>query len=134
MVSASHWVEKLEREGYVANPLAIAVLENLGGLTIVPETYPEALFHPCKVVFDPVRAGSGEFDRVEWWQRACGLTLFPVAESDPVCNVVVAANGRVFYGRDSSFNLLGQSIEEALEVLLLACRKPIPLLLPVWDD
>jgi hypothetical protein len=131
MVSTSLWVQALEREGYVPNAKAIAVLENLGGLTVIPETYPEALFHPAKMMFDPVRAGSGEFDRVDWWQRACGLSLFPVAEADPVFNVVVAENGKVFDGRDSTFCQLGYSIEEALEVLLLACRKPIPMLLPV---
>jgi hypothetical protein len=123
----------LQREGYVANAHAIAVLENLGRLTIVPETYPGALFHPCRMVFDPVLAGSGEFDRVEWWQKACGLTLFPVAEADPVCNVVVAENGQVFDGRDQDFNLLGASIEEALEVLLLACRESVPIPLPTLE-
>jgi hypothetical protein len=125
-VPVSQWVEPLVEVGYKPFPVAIRILENLGGLEITPPTSESNLFFPSKIVFDPVYAASSEFDRVEKWQRDYGLVLFPLGEYDPLFILLCAEDGRIFGGREKRFDLLGDTIEDALELRIFARRRPVP--------
>jgi len=125
-VPVTEWIKNLTDVGYKPFPLAIAILENLGGLEITPPTNQSNLFFPCKIVFDPVYAASSEFDRIKKWQEEHGLWLFPLGEYDPLFILMCSSGGRIFGGRESRFDLLGDSIEDALELRIFASRRPIP--------
>jgi hypothetical protein len=120
------WVEPLSEEGYTPLPGAIAILENLGGLEITPPTSAANLFYPDKITFDPVTATVGEFDRIQGWQRKYGVTFFPLGEYVPCFMLLFADDGRICGGRDQRLDLLGNGIEEALDLLILAKRLPVP--------
>jgi hypothetical protein len=126
-VSADEWVSALTAEGYTFFPLVLEVLENLGGLTVVPpvdQNDRARAFCPSPFHFDPM-TGLGEFDRFNTWQEEFGLKLFPLGEVGWYF-LMVASNGRVFAGADGNFELLGQTIESALATLIFARTRPIP--------
>jgi len=125
LVSTVLWAETLAHEGYTPFSSALAILEHLGGLYIdlPPNPYPHVL------VTDPVRAGTGEFDRVEEWQRELGVRLFPLGEVETCGNPVwLADSGQVFYGKGFGLYFLGDSVGEALERLITARIDPNPVI------
>lgn len=126
-ISISHWIDPLEREGFNMGPQAKEILRNLGGLRIEPPTSPSNLFYPSAINFDPYFAASGELDRVRLWQVRYGRTLSPLGEYDPLFLLLCGDDGAIFGAREHKFNKLGNNIEEALEVRVLANRWPIPV-------
>jgi len=127
-VSAAEYVNPLTEVGYRPFPLAIKILENLGGLEINPPESNSNLFFPGKIILDPVYAASSEFDRVARWQEQYDLRLFPMGEYEPMFILLCAENGRIFGAREHHFDWLGDTIESALELLILARTRPVPYL------
>jgi SUKH-3 immunity protein len=125
-VSVDYWVTTLSEEGFTPSPCAIKVLRNLGGLMIKPPRDAQRVFLPDPISLDPVKAASGEFDRVEIWQEDYGLSLFPLAEVFLYAILLIEPQGRVFAGSASGFLLVGASIEAAMAVLTLARTRPTP--------
>jgi len=126
-VSTDEWVLVLKEEGYTVFPLAIEVLENLGGLKVVPaidKPDDRRLFSPSPFHLDPVIAGLGEFDRISRWQGKFGLTLFPLGEVGWYF-LMLASDGRVFAGADGNFEVVGDTIESAMATLILAQNRPM---------
>jgi hypothetical protein len=99
----------------------------LRGLTIIPPPDKANLFFPGPFTFDPVQAASGEFDRVEMWQGECQASLFPIADSGQGEILLYADDGRILSGWMRNLDLLGQGMEEALELLVFARSYPVPL-------
>ena len=57
-VSTARWVNRLVHEGYTPLPGAERILQNFGGLEIVPPTGESNLFFPSRISFDPVHAAT----------------------------------------------------------------------------
>jgi hypothetical protein len=125
-VSIFQWVDPLVEVGYKPFPVAIRILENLGGIEISPPRDESNLFFPSKIVFDPVFAASSEFDRVGKWQKEFDIALFPLGEYDPIYILLCSEDGRIFGAREQWFYFLGETIEDALELRIFARRRPIP--------
>lgn len=123
----SQWIDLLQGEGFVMGQQAKEILRNLGGLIIQPPTSPSNLFYPSALNFNPYFAASGELDRVQLWQRRYGLTLSPLGEYDPLFLLLCGDDGTIFGAREHQFDKLGSNIEEALEVRVLANRRPTPV-------
>jgi hypothetical protein len=102
-------------------------LENFGGLTITPPTDKANLFYPAPFTFDPVQAASGEFDRFELWQQQCDALLFPLADRGQGAIMMFAECGRIISGWMDHLDLEGNTLEEALELLIFARAYPVPL-------
>jgi SUKH-3 immunity protein len=126
-ISIWQWIDPLEREGFVMVPQAKEILRNLGGLRIEPPTSPSNLFYPSAINFDPYFAASSELDRVQLWQERYGLRLSPLGEYHPVFLLLCGEDGTIFGAREHKFDKLGNNIEEALEVRVLANRRPTPV-------
>jgi SUKH-3 immunity protein len=124
-VDISGFTDRLLKEGYTFNAFSKRILRNLGGLKITPPQSDSNLFFPGELVFDPFYAASGELDRVKGWERKFKLNLSPLGEYDPLFLLLSADNGKMYGGRERKFYLLGDSIEDALELRLLANRLPI---------
>jgi hypothetical protein len=84
------------------------------------------LFFPSKIIFDPTLTGSGEFDRVDSWQQELGLTLFPLGEVFDQYILLMADTGRIFACTDDVLDILGDSFEAAMELLIFARTRPTP--------
>lgn len=121
-VSTDQWVRDLTAEGFTLHPRAIALLENVGGLTVVPPKLPTNVYNPEKIFFDPLRA-SGEFDRVEYWERYLETHLSPIAELSGGAIVVIAEDGRIFTCWDVVLWWDGDSFEDAVENTLVAAHR-----------
>ena len=124
-VQTSQWVDPLVAVGYKPLRIAIGILENLGGLEIKPPLSESNVFYPSTIIFDPVYAASSEFDRIQKWEAEYGLALFPLGEYDPSYILLCSGGGEIFGAREQWFYFLGKSIEEALEVRILARRRPV---------
>ncbi len=119
-VSVDAWLVPLGEEGYTATPAAVELLANLGGLVVHLPADPPRNPYPHALVFDPMHYGSGERDRVEEWEAALGLGLFPVGYVTQAYPLWVAGSGAVYYGSEFGLYSLGGSFAEALDRLLAA--------------
>lgn len=125
-VPTAGWVGTLAREGLRVFPAAERLLANLGGLSVTPPPDEHRVFMPDPFTLDPVRAASGEADRIELWQEQFGLTLYPLGECFLHMILLTDPGGRIFAGTRGTFVLVGNSIEEAMAVLTLGRTRPTP--------
>jgi hypothetical protein len=126
-VKTSKWLRQLAREGYVAVPSARPILGSLGGLTIDPPEEDDQAFTPEPFDFLPVNAASGERDAVALWERILGQALFPLGGAFGYMVLLVAEDGQVVAGETDTVHLVGENIDDALEVLIRAHRRPSPV-------
>ncbi len=122
-VSTESWVSQLTSEGFTFIPKAIAVLENLGGLEIRPLNMVTDALTAGVLRFDPILAASGEFDRVDYWQRQLSTKLSPVAETSRGGMLLLAEDGRVYVTSDGALWLCGESLEDAFENTLIVPKR-----------
>jgi hypothetical protein len=117
-IPIEHWVVPLELEGFALSQFAAEILHNLGGLKVcLPVDLPSNPFEH-KLIFDPLYAGSGEYDSVEEWQKELKTRLFPIAHVTCAYPVWMADDGAVYYGLGWGLYSLGTSFGEALSRLL----------------
>jgi hypothetical protein len=122
-VPTQRWTGQLAKEGFTILPEARQILENFGGLSLIPAGNEAAAFSPGTTVFDPIPVASGEFDRIDYWQRRLGMKLTPIADASDII-LLLAEDGRVFGAWCDTLYLWGASFEEALEVSILAKENP----------
>jgi len=116
-VDVAEWVSSLKDEGFEPNAVTIAILESVGGLSILIPPYGINPYHH-ELRFDPMIAASGEFDKAADWQNQLGIRLFPIGEEIRTGNILWVGNDRRFYfGRDFGLCVLGDSFGEAMDRL-----------------
>jgi hypothetical protein len=125
------WLGPLIAEGYAPTPAAVELLANLGGLVVHLPADPPHNPYSHELVFDPLHYGSGERDRVEEWEAALGVGLFPLAHVTQACPLWVAGSGAVYYGFEFGLYSLGASFAEALDCLLIADIGPVAVAEPL---
>jgi hypothetical protein len=127
-VPIAQWVAQLESEGFTMLPNAVKLLEGFGGLEIVPRKAASDAYAAEVLRFDPTLAASGEFDRIDYWEKRLDTHLSPIAETGGGAILLLAEDGRVVSCWDGLLWLDGTSFEDALEnTLILAKRKPVEL-------
>jgi len=125
-VPITDWVAQLRSEGYTVSPEGEAILQNFGGLEITPAKRSDDAYAAGAICFDPVLAATGEFERVDFWQKHLGQKLTPLGELEGQSILLLTENGRVFYEWGNEIGECGESFEDALELtLVLARRRPI---------
>lgn len=124
IVSVDYWLTKLKDEGFTPLQGATRILSNFGGLRIDPPPRPGALFLLESIVFDPVLAASGEYDRVARWQELYERLLFPLARSGDESIILYSDKDEIVEGWCKHFNLLGHSIDDALRLMVFARTYP----------
>ena len=131
------WVEMLAGLAVSPIPGAIDVLRNFGGLTITPPTSKLNKFSPEQFTFDPVLAASGEVDRIEYWQEQHNVRLYPLAAAGQGSMILYCDGGKIVKGWQAHFNLLGNDLSGALELLVFAQRYPVrysPTAINWWEE
>ena len=106
-------------------PRAVRVLEEFGGLTVIPPKVPRGKF-PAEVLHSIGLAASGEFDRIDYWQCRLKIRLSPIAELGGGAILLLAEDERVFTSFDRLLWIDGSSFEDALNnTLIVTQRRPI---------
>jgi hypothetical protein len=126
-VETSGWLTQLSSEGYTVVAAARPILQSLGGLTIFPVEEDDQAFTPQPFDFCPLDAGSGQRDLVELWEKRLGQPLLPLGQAFGYMTLLVAGDGRILAGETDTLHLIGQDIDEALEVMITAKRAPTVL-------
>ena len=116
-IDIAGWLKGLKGEGFEPSADAIALLESVGGLSLL---LPPHGINPYdhELQFDPVRAASGEFDKAVNWQNELGIRLFPLGEEIKTGNILwIATNGKFYYGRDFGLYFLEDTFGAAMDRL-----------------
>ncbi len=124
-VSVQPWVETLSEEGFTMHPRAVAVLENFGGLVIDPPKLENKFFGRAEDFhLDPVKGASGDFDRVEYWEKRLQTKLAPLGKrSEDI--LLMAEDGRILTCSCTELWQIAGSFEEALEFSLIVLRQNV---------
>jgi len=130
-VSIASWTNSLRSEGFTVIPEAARLLEEFGGLTIYPKHPTSGMPVADTIRFDPLLAASGDFNRVDYWQRKLNVLLTPLAEVGNAM-MLLAEDGRVFICGDNILLLAGDSFVDAMDNTL-ACRNRKPLRIGVIE-
>jgi SUKH-3 immunity protein of toxin-antitoxin system len=124
-VPTEQWNEPLLQKGLPCFPAALRILENFGGLIVDPPGRERPQFPLERMMFDPIFAAWGYLGWIAQLQERYRLRFFPVAENGNERMLLVSDCGRVFrLSGGSLFDCFGESLEEAVERLVLAHSPP----------
>jgi hypothetical protein len=103
-----HLEQRLTETGFSVVEPALALLRQIGGLTIVPPRRPTAVFGSGEIVMDPFLAVTGgEAPRIKDRETGLGLALTPVGEWCGEYILLVAEDGSVLAETSFQFLRLG---------------------------
>ncbi len=130
-VPTREWYDSLTGSDYKWSGAAERFLASLGDLVIHPIKSQESIFGSGTLVTDPTRA-SGEYERIAEREKSIGESLCPVGEWSGEYIVLIAPSSRVYAEMTYQVLLLGQTVEEALDVMVRAHRYPELVQGRVW--
>ncbi|HEY1064926.1 MAG TPA: SUKH-3 domain-containing protein [Pirellulales bacterium] len=125
-VDETQWTAPLIAEGRWFSAESIAILKNLGGLTIPPYLSRDHAYMPTAVTFDPCFL-LDEGHRVELWEAALKRRLSPLGFGADASSLLIAEDGGVFVCFERLISDCGGPFEDALEASLIAARRCPPL-------
>jgi hypothetical protein len=111
-VATRFWVEELESDGFTMTPASIVLLGEFGGLMIHPVKTSEDAYIADRIEFDPVLAASGDFYRVNYWQKQIGKILSPIAETGSGM-LLIDEDGGIYSCGDRILYFDGNTLEDA---------------------
>ena len=121
-VSVEAWVERLREEGMEPFDAAIEILAEFGGLQLHHQfVVSDGTMIHISVYLDPLMAGLGEADRVEYWEELLEQRFYPIGEYDGHL-LLVAEDGQVYLDGDAAGCRVGENFEEALQVIIVRDR------------
>jgi hypothetical protein len=124
-IDIEEWVTQLTRQGYFFSDLAKEILKSFGGLAIRPPAgIPEATWASDPILFDPMDAGDGMYERYEPLESRLGHRMSPLASWGGESTVMSLDDGRIVSDSSFGLQLLGDTFPEALDLLLRRYRKP----------
>ena len=111
-VNVKRWIKDLQDEGYEINRYAVDILEIFGGVYIKGSHKNGNILY--ELYFNPVHFASGEFDRMETFNRYAKDILFPIggAWDSPF---YVGAKGNYYISDCSCLYYCGDSFEYFLQ-------------------
>ena len=122
--NATFWISKLEEEGYRINDYAHRILQEFGNIEI-RENCTDS-YNAVTLDFNPYYSASGEFDRIEEFEEACGETIFPIGALQDYI-VYAGDSKKIYLGDWEGIYLVGESIEEYLNNVFSRGYEPIKL-------
>jgi len=123
-IAIDHWSEATSRSGLQMFTAAREFLEEFGGLTLVPEVGEGQAFHAIPFTIDPTDDRCEEAWQVEDLEEHFPLRFFPVGMYGATV-LLITDQGHLCLLFDGSLDCCGDSVAEALELLLLARRLPV---------
>ncbi len=123
---ADFWISELEEEGYRGNDYAYSILKELGNIEIRENS--TEIYNAVTLDFNPYYSASGEFDRIEEFEDACGEAIFPIGSLQDYI-VYAGKSKKIYLGDWEGMYLVGNSIEEYLNNMFKRGYEPtkIPL-------
>ena len=106
-----YWLSELGEEGYKVNDYAYSVLQELGNIEIRENS--TEMYNAVTLDFNPYYSASGEYDRLEEFEMACGEKIFPIGALQDYI-VYAGESKKIYLGDWESMYLIGNSIEEYL--------------------
>ena len=106
-----YWFSELGEEGYKVNDYAYSVLQELGNIEIRENS--TEMYNAVTLDFNPYYSASGEYDRLEEFEMACGEKIFPIGALQDYI-VYAGESKKIYLGDWESMYLIGNSIEEYL--------------------
>jgi len=118
------WISRLTDEGYKINECAHCILRELGNIEIRERS---TKTH-CAVTmdFNPYFAASGEFDRIEDFEKACDDEIFPIGMLQDYI-VYAGKSERIYIGDWTGLYLIGECIEDYLNNIFKIGYEPVKL-------
>lgn len=123
-VDIDEWITILGDQGYFFSEPAKEILKSFGGLVVRPADVPEAVWGADPIVFDPMEAGDGMYERYKSQETALGHRMSPLASWGGESTIMLLDDGRVVSDSSFSLQLLGSTFPEALDLALRRYRKP----------
>jgi SUKH-3 immunity protein len=128
-IDISEWLRELTRQGYSFSELSKTILHSFGGLVIRPAAdAPEAVWGSEPIVFDPMEAGDGMYERYKPQELALGHRMSPLASWGGESAVMLLDDGRVVSDSSFGLQLLGNNFPEAVDLAVRRYRKPVLLI------
>lgn len=106
-----YWLSELGEEGYKINDYAYSVLQELGNIKIRENS--TEMYNAVTLDFNPYYSASGEYDRIEEFEMACGEKIFPIGALQDYI-VYAGESKKIYLGDWEGMYLIGNSIEEYL--------------------
>lgn len=117
--SVEEWVDILAAEGIPVFDAALPVLQEFGGLIIkAPWHYPDGFKAETTIEFDPVGAGSGDADRLEYWGDILQQKFYPLGYRDQ-WPLYIGEDSQIYMHGIEHGYLVGTNIREALRRMIL---------------
>jgi hypothetical protein len=124
------WMVKLCGEfGYEAFPLAVQMLEEFGGLSFDGWSCDRPGVR-SGFGFNPLAVGGAA--ALKPYMKALGERLFPLGCDDQAFDLAIGESGRVVFVGSGSVILVGQNIDDAINVLIRERACPEILTLKDW--
>jgi hypothetical protein len=124
-INIDEWVAELTRQGYSFSEEAKNILSSFGGLVIRPRSgIPEAKWASDPILFDPMDAGDGMYERYRPIESMLGHRMSPLASRGGESTMLLLDDGRIVSDSSFGLQLLGNNFPEALDLLLRRYRKP----------
>jgi hypothetical protein len=125
------WYEALTNDGYHWFGAGEEFLASIGGLVIRPIRTPQTVFGSGVFIVDP-EYRVGEHELIIELEQRIGEVLMPVGEWDGESIVFIAPSGRMFADAPYHVLALGQTVNEALDLIVRAHRYPEVIAGTVW--
>ncbi|MBF6426163.1 SUKH-3 domain-containing protein [Nocardia cyriacigeorgica] len=122
------WFAELEAEGYLVSAYADEILSSCGGLTIAPIQVAGALYAGRRIEFDPLSAGDGMRERYAEIEIRLGQRVCPLADCGGESALLVLENDVVVEDWSGGVRMLGESLPEALDLVIRRHRWPETML------
>jgi hypothetical protein len=124
-VDIREWVIELTNQGYSFSELAENILTSFGGLVVRPAPdAPEATWGSDAIVFDPMEAGDGMYERYKQQELILGHRISPLASWGGESSIMLLDDGCVVADSSFGLQLLGKTFPEALDLAIRRYRKP----------
>jgi SUKH-3 immunity protein of toxin-antitoxin system len=125
-VSVGYWDDRLRELGFTLSPMAHGVIENLGGLTIVPVPIEHPRFTSEKIFFDPFE-GEDEVELVDDLQELFGSNFYPIGSWVSHSSLWISDQGELVSFGPAVIWEVGPSIEDALNHMVTSYRPLVAL-------
>lgn len=118
-VSTIAWTSQLETEGYKISEESIRIMRSLGGIFLADRKAQSGGYYLDSILFDPLEGGSGEQDRIAYWEAQLGLQLTPIGVIRGWGILLVAHDGSIYANWCEAIYHCGDTIDDALNQTLL---------------
>lgn len=105
------WIDMLINEGYKCNAHAVRILESFGGLEFSKDREKNYKHSSWEFDFNAYDAGSGEFDRIEVFEKSVNESLFPLGMIYQDF-LYVGESGVIYVGSYDEIRAIAKNIEE----------------------